>query len=172
MSKTVSGSYINNLDLPTGLLPGNFGVRVVDSMMPTSLSDVHRERRNMQIQKFVCDDKIWEVPELLPTPLDVDYLTDDESDEGTFELKVPELDDLIKDFETGDETLAKEEEKFKAHLADLKARGFEKELREEIKQTKIEKTQLLDENITAQRAYYSSVLPGMLEDLNQVTVDT
>ena len=30
MSKTVSGSYVNNLDLPTGLLPGNFGARVVD----------------------------------------------------------------------------------------------------------------------------------------------
>ena len=30
LSKTVSGSYVNNLDLPTGLLPGNFGVRVVD----------------------------------------------------------------------------------------------------------------------------------------------
>ena len=38
-------------------------------------------------------------------PAQVDYLTDDESDEGTFELKVPELDDLIKEFETGDETL-------------------------------------------------------------------
>ena len=76
----------------------------------------------------------------MPTPQQVDYLTDDESDEGTFELKVPELDDLIKEFETGDEKLAKEEEKFKEHLTDLKARGFEKELREEIKQTKIEKT--------------------------------
>ena len=78
----------------------------------------------------------------------MDYLTDDESDEGTFDLKVPDLEDMIKDFEAGDDTLVKEEEKFKEHLADLKARGFEKELREEIKQTKIEKTQLLDENIT------------------------
>ena len=30
LSKTVSGSYINNLDVPTGLLPGNFGVRTID----------------------------------------------------------------------------------------------------------------------------------------------
>ena len=50
LSKTVSGSYVNNLDLPTGLLPGNFGVRVVDQMMPSSLSDVHRDRKNMQLQ--------------------------------------------------------------------------------------------------------------------------
>ena len=103
----------------------------------------------MQLQQFTCENRIWEIPEQMPTPQQVDYLTDDESDEGTFELKVPELDDLIKEFETGDEKLAKEEEKFKEHLADLKARGFEKELREEIKQTKIEKTQLLDSNVTA-----------------------
>lgn len=49
LSKTVSGSYVNNLDLPTALLPGNFGARVVDQMMPTSLSDIHRDRKNMQV---------------------------------------------------------------------------------------------------------------------------
>ena len=78
-------------------------------------------------------------------------MTDDESDEGTFELKVPELDDMIKNFEAGDETLAKGEEDFTTHLKDLKSRGFEKELREEIKQGKIEKTSLLDRNIVTQR---------------------
>ena len=65
-------------------------------------------------------------------PVHEDYLTDDESDEGTFELKVPELEDLIKEFEANDDTLQKEEGKFKEHLKDLKKRGFEKELREEI----------------------------------------
>ena len=49
LSKTVSGSYVNNLDIPTGLLPGNFGVRCVDNMMPTSLSDVYRDRANTKI---------------------------------------------------------------------------------------------------------------------------
>lgn len=44
LSKTVSGSYINNLDVPTSLMPGNFGVRVLDNMMPTNLSDVWRDR--------------------------------------------------------------------------------------------------------------------------------
>ena len=62
---------------------------------------------------------------------------------------MPELDDMIKNFEEGDETLAQEEEKFTEHLKDLKSRGFEKELREEIKQSKIERTKLLDSNITA-----------------------
>ena len=104
LSKTVSGSYVNNLDLPTGLLPGNFGVRVLDHMMPTSLSDVHRDRRNMQVQSFACDNKIMNIPELMPTPQEVDYLTDDESDDANaFELKIPDLNELIKDFETGDD---------------------------------------------------------------------
>jgi hypothetical protein len=45
------------------------------------------------------------------------------------------------------------EEAYKEHLTDLKARGFEKEVREEIKQTRMEKTELLDTNISAQRSY-------------------
>ena len=49
LSKTASGSYVNNLDIPTALLPGNFGVRVIDQMMPTNLSDVHRDRRSTMV---------------------------------------------------------------------------------------------------------------------------
>ena len=49
LSKTVSGSYVNNLDVPTALLPGNFGCRVLDNMMPSNLSDVHRDRRSTMI---------------------------------------------------------------------------------------------------------------------------
>ena len=82
LSKTVSGSYVNNLDVPTALLPGNFGVRVIDQMMPTNLSDVHRDRRSTQVQSLTCDNRVMEVPEVLEQPLEVDYLTDDESDDG------------------------------------------------------------------------------------------
>jgi len=49
LSKTASGSYVNNLDVPTALLPGNFGARVIDQMMPTNLSDVHRDRRSTMV---------------------------------------------------------------------------------------------------------------------------
>ena len=62
LSKTASGSYVNNLDVPTALLPGNFGVRVVDQLMPTNLSDVHRDRRSTNVQEFVCDNRVWEIP--------------------------------------------------------------------------------------------------------------
>ena len=101
------------------------------------------------MSNFVCDNRLMEVPELMEAPKEVDYLTDDESDEGNdFEIPVPELDDLLKEFEMGDEVLNKEEEDLKAHFIDLKQRGFEKKAREEIKQTKIEKTELLDSNIS------------------------
>lgn len=62
LSKTVSGSYINNLDVPTGLLPGNFGVRTIDQVGPTNLSDVHRDRRTTLVQNFICDNRTWDVP--------------------------------------------------------------------------------------------------------------
>ena len=133
ISKTASGAMINNLDVPTILLPGNFGVRTIDLMMPTNLSNVHRDRRSTLVTNFVCENRNWEVPELLEDPLEVDYLTDDESDDGQeFKVPVPELDDLINGFEVGDEKLENEEKVFKDHLADLKKRGFEKAVREEI----------------------------------------
>ena len=44
ITKTVAGSFINTLDVPTQNLPGNFGVRVIETM-PTNLSDVWRERK-------------------------------------------------------------------------------------------------------------------------------
>jgi hypothetical protein len=49
-------------------------------MMPTSISDVHRERKNTQVSNFVCDLNSWRVPEIMPNPQEVDYLTDEESE--------------------------------------------------------------------------------------------
>ena len=134
LSKTVSGSFVNNLDVPTALLPGNFGVRVIDQMMPTNLSDVHRDRRSTQVENLTCDNRNWTIPEQLDEPLDVDYLTDDESDDGQdFEVPVPELDNLIKGFEDGDEKIQAQQSEWNDHMAALKSAGFEKETREEIK---------------------------------------
>ena len=71
------------------------------------------------------------MPRALEAPLEVDYLTDDESDDGQeFEVPVPELDELISGFEAGDDQILKDTETFAQHLVDLKARGFEKETRE------------------------------------------
>jgi len=62
--------------------------------------------------------------------------------------------------------LAKEEETFKAHLADLKSRGFEKETREEIKSLKKERVDILEANISGQRSIYQANLPTMVQKLN------
>lgn len=53
----------------------------------------------------------------------------------------------------------------------MKSRGFEKETREEIKQRKLLKTELLDSNISEHRRLLQAALPGMTEDLNEGIAD-
>lgn len=139
-------------------------------MMPTSLSDVYRDRKNTSMENFVCDQSTLRVPAMLPNPAKVDYLTDEESegDNQAFDLKMPDLGELINDFEKGDEVLATAEEELTTHFADLKTRGFEKGVREEVVQVRDQKTTMFQNNISSQRAQYASALPGMLEDLNEV----
>jgi hypothetical protein len=68
MTKTMGGHYINSLDVPSNLLPGNFGCRVADLMMPTELSVVYKDRKNTSTVAFNCDLEKWNVPELLNQP--------------------------------------------------------------------------------------------------------
>jgi hypothetical protein len=69
-----------------------------------------------------------------------DYLTDEESDEGAdFEIKVPDLGELIQEFEQSDETIQKLNEGIKQHEVELKSRGFETESRYDITNKKGEK---------------------------------
>ena len=53
--------------------------------------------------EYRCDYRMSIVPQLLQKPDQNDYLTDEESDDcANFEVKVPELDELISQFEKGD----------------------------------------------------------------------
>ncbi len=45
ITKSVGGSVINSLDVSSQTIPGNFGVRIVETM-PTNLSEVWRDRKN------------------------------------------------------------------------------------------------------------------------------
>lgn len=118
---------------------------------------------------FVCDLEKWTVPELLAQPEQTDYLTDEESDDGAgFELKIPALKDLIYEFEIGDDAVQARESEWKNNLADLKARGFVQESREEIKLTKMTKSNLLNQNISQQREFYNARLPTIIQELNTV----
>ena len=50
----------------------------------------------------------------MQAPIDVDYPTDEDSDENSgFALKIPELNELLNDFEKDDETLVKSAEAIK-----------------------------------------------------------
>ena len=124
---------MKTLDVPAYKLPGNFGCRVIDGIMPTDFSLVFKERRTTLRQNFVSDNKSFKVPELLMQPEMTDYLTDEESDDGEgFKLSVPKLSDLLTEFETGDDCLVGKETDFKAYLADLKIKGLARTLRDDI----------------------------------------
>lgn len=169
LSKTASGAYINNFDVPTSSLPGNFGVRVVDSMMPTNLSDVFRERRNTHVLESTCDNKVCRVPDLMQQPDEVDYLTDDEAgaDDQDFEVPVPDLDELIRRFEDVDEKIHQDELSLKNYCTSLRSLNFEVEPRAEIILKRIVMQERLDSNISTRRLQMQAALPGMLQDLNE-----
>ena len=132
-TKTAGGSHIRSLDVPTTLMPGNFGCRVIDGVMPTNFSVVFKQRRSTLTQNFVCDNSQQKVPVLLDLPIQTDYLTDEESDDGAgFKLKVPKLSDLLNEFEVGDDCLIGKETDFKNYQADLKTRGMPRTLRDNI----------------------------------------
>jgi hypothetical protein len=115
----------------------------------------------------------YRVPHMLEAPLKVDQLTDDESDDGNgFSIKIPELNDLLMEFEKDDDTLFKAAELIKAAKAEHKAKGLEFVPRElEIKDEKKDKIAHLDANISAQREEWNSRLPGAIEDVNEVIKD-
>ena len=165
--RTQGGCFIKSLDIPTSLIPGNFGCRVVDNMMPTNLSVVYKDRRSTLLQNFVCENTSLKVPQPLKQPENTDYLTDEESDEGAgFALKIPQLEDLISEFEFGDDAIAAREESDKALEQEMKSRGLEKEPRADIVLTKTVKYEMLDANIEAQRKMGAANLPGKLSEIN------
>jgi len=96
LSKSVAGTFINEVKVSGHDIPGNFGVRVLETM-PTNIRDVFvQQHKNLQLE-YVCDYRYQGVPTMMQAPDKNDYLTDDESDDGAeFEIKVPELSELIQ----------------------------------------------------------------------------
>ncbi len=57
------------------------------------------------------------VPSMMKAPLKVDYPTDEESDDNAgFAIKVPDLADLLNEFEKDDDVLYKENEQMRQYL--------------------------------------------------------
>ena len=100
---------------------------------------------------------------LLEQPDNNDYLTDEESDDaGDFELKVPDLDELINQFESVDDTLIDHKEKQKEKVSAIVNKGFEPEARHDILSLKDERQEMLDTNVGKQRQQQIPILPGMI----------
>ena len=105
VTQTFSGAFVNNVVVPTYDLPGNFGVRVCETMPTNSRTVFIDQLNNMQLG-FNCDDRKVSVPEIMSRPNQNDYLTDEESDErDDFELKIPDLTELIDQFEKEDDVV-------------------------------------------------------------------
>lgn len=151
LTKTVGGAFVNDLNVSIHELPGNFGVRVIETM-PTNIRAVFIDQRNNIGLEYKCDYRISEVPNMLGRPDENDYLTDEESDEGAdFEVKVPELDNLLDQFEKGDGIIAQLDEKEKEFVKDEIANGFSPPKNHDIKDQKGGNVTMLDANISKQR---------------------
>jgi len=48
MARSVGGTFVNTVDVVTQYLPGNSGVRVVETM-PTNVSEIWREERQCHL---------------------------------------------------------------------------------------------------------------------------
>ena len=151
LTKSVGGAFVNDLSVVTFDLPGNFGIRVIETM-PTNIRDVFIEQRSNIDLLYKCDNRPAFIPELLEKPDYNDYLTDEESDEAAdFEVKVPELDELINQFEQADEIIGEFNEQITQHAVETKKKGFDVEPRYEIKNNRGEKCKMLDDNVSMQR---------------------
>lgn len=71
---------------------------------------------------FAADNKQICVPSLMDCPQQVDFLTDEESDEPTvFKMTLPTLSSLLQEFENGDEAITKDNEEKNKFVTALKA---------------------------------------------------
>ena len=137
--------------MPTYDIPGNFGIRAIESM-PTDIRTVHIPQLNNMNLGYACDDRPTIVPEKLEAPDVNDYLTDEESDEvNDFEIKVPELTDILNEFEKEDEVIQQHIEKLNEYKTSQINKGFEPERRYDIKDDVVDRKTLLNNNISMQR---------------------
>ena len=104
----------------------------------------------------------------------MDYPTDEDSDGETkgFSMKIPELQDLLNEFEKDDEVMTKQKEELKNAKETLKTKGIDLEPRYEVKDIVRDKISHLDANISVQRDEQGSRLMGMVEDLNELIKDS
>lgn len=147
ITKTFSGTFVNQVLVPAYELPGNFGIRVCETMPMNTRAVFIDQLSNMKLG-FNCDNRKAEVPQILEKPDKNDYLTDEESDEANdFELKIPELTELIESFEKEDDVVQKHYGTIQEEAAAELAKGFQPVKRHKLKQAKRQRIAMLNQNI-------------------------
>lgn len=151
-------------------MPGNIGIRTVD-LLPVQISKLYKDRKNLK-ETLACDLSNANPPGELTAADKVDYPSDDESDEEIdFELEIPQLGDLINQFEKDDITLAKIEKDIQMKRDETKLKGFKLRETETVIDEKELKLKLLNDNIAKQREEWSSTLPSLIQGLNATIKD-
>jgi hypothetical protein len=106
---TQAGFIVFSNDMPNQDLPGNFGSRLVDKLFPSDHSVVFKQRNSVLVNGVTavdCSNLV--VPQCMSAPDQVDYLSEEESDDPDaepFRIPVPDLAKLIESFEEDDQLL-------------------------------------------------------------------
>lgn len=90
----------------------------------TELSDIYRERMNVQLG-YACLEHLYLIPKQLKMPSKTDYPTTDDEDDTNFTIKIPDLKDLINEFERDDEYLYRTHERNQEFINEIKFKGFD-----------------------------------------------
>eukprot|EP00347_Sterkiella_histriomuscorum_P018462 403345428 len=137
----------------------------------------YRHRKNVQNGQ-ACIEFMYQVPNSMSQPVKTDYMqqADDENgneglDEMPFTIKIPELRDLMNEFERDDDYLYKRQEDERHEINEKLSQGYELERRWYIKDEFGEKYKAFDDKITMCRDILNVKLPDMIQDVNQYIND-
>ena len=176
MNRSVGGSYLNTLDVECAQLPGNYGVRLVESF-PSMFALDYRHRKSVS-KGQKCLEDIYKVPDILLSPAKTDIPPEDEDSEEEvdhnkmpFTIKIPDLKDLINEFERDDDYLYNKREDEKHALSEQFAQGYEPPPRYEMRDFFGEAYQAFDAKITKYREILSMRLPSCVHDFNNCVID-
>lgn len=156
----------NDIDCLVADLPGNVGIRVIDPL-PVNSVELFKERKIVK-DGLTCDRTLERHPKILEDPNEVDYPSEEDSDDDVeFDLKIPDLNDLINEFEKEDEVLHEIASKKDERARDAHAGCLKREPREDIIDFKSDKLALLNKNISVTRKDWEAKMPGRIQDLNE-----
>lgn len=144
-------------------MPGNVGIRT----MSFETKSLHKKRKVVN-EGLACDRTLESMPETLTKADQVDYPSDEDSDdEIDFELEIPPLDELVNQFEKDDEQLHSIEKDLQGEKDVAQIKGFELKEEDSILDVAEKKMAILNSNISKTREEWAAELPTMLQQCNE-----